>query len=269
MRVDFEHLFAAAARLSALDGAADSEIGDGFVAMLRALVPFDYSVVFAYRGNERPVDLFSTFDEAEYFIFVSLYQEGAYLLDPFFSAAMEPRPGIWRMRELAPDRFFASEYYRGYYAKTGLSEEIGYFEPMADGTTVVLSLMRKESAGPFRPTEYELLRKASPFVRGLMHRLWGGVADRFDARKTDGTPPEPPGFALGHATASLTARERSIVELVLQGHSSESIGLKLGVATGTVKVHRRNIYRKLGISSQTQLMSLYLESLKPGERSIV
>lgn len=51
------------------------------------------------------------------------------------------------------------------------------------------------------------------------------------------------------------------MELVLQGHSSESIRLKLGIATGRVKVHRRNVYRKLGISSQTQLLSIYRKSL--------
>ncbi|MGL4490227.1 MAG: helix-turn-helix domain-containing protein, partial [Rhizobiaceae bacterium] len=42
-----------------------------------------------------------------------------------------------------------------------------------------------------------------------------------------------------------------------QGHSSESIGLQLGISTGTVKVHRRNIYRKLAITSQTQLFTLF------------
>ena len=52
------------------------------------------------------------------------------------------------------------------------------------------------------------------------------------------------------------------IELVLQGHSSESIGLKLDISTGTVKVHRRNVYRKLGISSQIQLLSIYLKNLQ-------
>ena len=37
--------------------------------------------------------------------------------------------------------------------------------------------------------------------------------------------------------------------------------LGFGITTGTVKVHRRNVYRKLGISSQTQLLSLYLKSM--------
>jgi DNA-binding CsgD family transcriptional regulator len=59
---------------------------------------------------------------------------------------------------------------------------------------------------------------------------------------------------------NLTSRETAIVDLVLQGHSSESIGLKLNISTGTVKVHRRNVYRKLGISSQTQLLALYLKA---------
>lgn len=46
---------------------------------------------------------------------------------------------------------------------------------------------------------------------------------------------------------------------MLQGQS-ESIGLRLNISTGTVKVHRRNVYRKLGISSQTQLLSIYLKT---------
>jgi DNA-binding CsgD family transcriptional regulator len=263
LRVDFERLFLATSGLAGSSTLDDEAIGRGFVALLGSLVHFDYCVVFAYRGAERPIDLFSTFDAQEYHIFVPLYQQGPYLLDPFYSAATAPRPGMWRMRELAPDRFFASEYYRNYYVQTGLSEEIGFFVPVADGVTVVLSLMRSEKAGPFRPAEYDLLRKAAPLVQTMIESRWANVADHFDARLADGPQ-------AGHATSAspwnghnLTDREKAIVELVLQGHSSESIGLRLGVATGTVKVHRRNIYRKLGISSQTQLMSLYLDGLRP------
>jgi hypothetical protein len=73
-----------------------------------------FVVVFAYRGKERPIDLYSTFGEADYRVFVTLYQAGPYLLDPFFHTAGQGRSGIFRMRELAPDRFFSSEYYRTY-----------------------------------------------------------------------------------------------------------------------------------------------------------
>ncbi|MDB5525110.1 MAG: LuxR family transcriptional regulator [Rhizobium sp.] len=262
MRVDFERLFLAASGLMAGRALTDGELGQGFVDLLTSLVSFDYCVMFAYRGTERPIDLFSTFEKNEYHIFVALYQQGPYLLDPFYSAATLPKPGIWRMRELAPDRFFASEYYRNYYMQTGLAEEIGFFVPVRGDVTVVLSLMRSERAGAFRPAEYDLLRKVAPLIRSIIESRWRDVSDHFEARLE-----HEPDVIKGAPTRAwgnqnLTTREKAIIELVLQGHSSESIGLRLGVTTGTVKVHRRNIYRKLDISSQTQLMSLYLDSLR-------
>ncbi|MCB1445469.1 MAG: helix-turn-helix transcriptional regulator [Rhizobiaceae bacterium] len=263
MRTDFERLFDATARLVGAPDLSDRATGDAFVDMMKSLFPFDYCVIFAYRGAERPIDLYSTFDAAEYQVFVSMYQDGPYLLDPFYSAATQPRPGVWRMRALAPDRFFASEYCRSYYVQTGLAEEVGFFVPAGDGVTVVLSLMRREGSGIFRDAEYALMRKAEPVVAAMVHAVWSRLGPRFDhpsrAHREDH---HPEAKARARISDRLTQREAAIIELVLQGHSSESIGLRLGVATGTVKVHRRNIYRKLGISSQAQLMSLYLGRMK-------
>jgi DNA-binding CsgD family transcriptional regulator len=266
MRTDFERLFDALSRL--VDGRelGDREAGRAFVEMMKSLIAFDYSVIFAYRGTERPIDLFSTFDTADYEIFVSMYQDGPYLLDPFYSAASLPKPGVWRMRALAPDRFFASEYYRSYYVQTGLAEEVGFFVPAGEGVTVVLSLMRGEGSGAFRDGEYALMRKAEPLVAAMVRQVWGRLGARFDhSRRRRKADRNPEGEAWARISDKLTLRESAISELVLQGHSSESIGLRLGVATGTVKVHRRNIYRKLGISSQAQLMSLYLGRMKVPE----
>jgi DNA-binding NarL/FixJ family response regulator len=93
-----------------------------------------------------------------------------------------------------------------------------------------------------------------------------GVGARFDAakarkRRRRTSAPARRVADVPWQSLKLTSREVAIVELVLQGHSSESIGLRLGITTGTVKVHRRNVYRKLGISSQTQLLSVYLNNL--------
>jgi len=263
VRVDFDHLFEAVAGLLANREPSDRDVGDGFVGMMKSLILFDYCVVFAYRGAERPIDLYSTFDASEYDIFVRMYQDGPYLLDPFYSAASLPRPGVWRMRALAPDRFFASEYYRSYYVQTGLAEEVGFFVPAGEGVTVVLSLMRREGSGAFRDADYALLRKAEPLVAAVVQRAWGRLGRRFDHSGRSRAGVRDAGMqAQSRISDKLTQRESTIIELVLQGHSSESIGLRLGVATGTVKVHRRNIYRKLGISSQAQLMSHYLGRVK-------
>jgi hypothetical protein len=230
MRTDFDQLFEAASLFAGAVAVSDSEAGAAFARLMRSLLAFDYCVVFAYRGTERPIDLFSTFNADEYEIFVRMYQDGPYLLDPFFSAASLPKPGVWRMRALAPDRFYASEYYRGYYVKTGLSEEVGFFVPAGEGVTVVLSLMRGEKLGVFRDAEYNLMRKAEPFVAAMVRHVWGRKGPRLDRAVTGRRQGASNHGANARARISerLTARETAIIELVLQGHSSESIGLRLG-----------------------------------------
>jgi DNA-binding CsgD family transcriptional regulator len=266
MRVDLEALFRTIGPMIGGVAKGDEEAGRLFCSMMRSLVTFDYAVIFAYREKERPIDLYSTFTPEEHVLFVSLYQAGAFLLDPFYRAAREPKPGVWRMRELAPDRFFSSEYFRTYYTQTRLAEEIGFFIPSKEGITIVLSLMRRERSGLFSGAEFALLKKAEPMVNGLVRHAWPDLGRRFDAALAKSTKG---GRKSAHPAAdrvwgnlNLTEREASIIELVLQGHSSESIGLRLGISTGTVKVHRRNVYRKLGISSQTQLLSIYLKNLE-------
>ncbi len=269
MSTDLEALFQAFGATVGKPAMSDAEFGETFRQMMASLVRFDYVVVFAYRGKERPIDLYSTFDPKEHIIFVTLYQAGPYLLDPFYHTARSSRRGVIRMRELAPDRFFSSEYYRTYYVQTGLAEEVGFFVEMEDDITVVLSLMRREATGVFPPAEIALLKKVEPLVTRLTQHYFSGLAGRFDGqahagnrrgRKRGENQVEIQPADAVWQDLNLTSRETAIVDLVLQGHSSESIGLKLNISTGTVKVHRRNVYRKLGISSQTQLLALYLKA---------
>lgn len=266
MRVDFTVLFRTLAECIGRSEATDADNGAVFRTLAASLVRFDDVVIFAYRDKARPIDLYSTFDAADHHVFVSLYQAGPYLLDPFYHAARARRTGVFRMRELAPDRFFSSEYFRTYYSQTRLAEEIGFFVPFEDGVTVVLSLMRREKTGAFPATEFSLLGDLAPLVDAFVRQVWRGLGDRFDAAETGsarGRRSEPVSAAdRVWRKLNLTDREAAIIELVLQGHSSESIGLKLDISTGTVKVHRRNVYRKLGISSQIQLLSIYLKNLQ-------
>lgn len=259
---DFGRLLAAIAPLLTDTQLPDRTVGNALCEAMGSLAGFDFAVIFAYRGEERPIDLHSTFAPADYRTFVTLYQAGPYLLDPFYHAARGGRSGPFRMSELAPDRFFSSEYYRTYYSQTRLAEETGFFVPMEAGITVVLSLMRRSR--PFSQREWRLLQQAEPLVAATVRRFWPGLAVRFDdqaqrGRRQSGTAHARGGGVWGRL--NLTSREAAIIDLVLQGHSSDAVGRRLGIATGTVKVHRRNVYRKLGISSQTQLLSLYLKNM--------
>ena len=50
----------------------------------------------------------------------------------------------------------------------------------------------------------------------------------------------------------LTKREREILRLIATGTSNKNIALQLSISSNTVKVHLRNIFAKIGVSSRTE-----------------
>ena len=237
------------------------------IAALRSLVPFDFSVMFAYRSNEKPLDLFDNFGNERRDIFVIQYQEGPYLLDPFFQACRNRiDPGLYRLKEFAPDRFYQSEYYRSYYKKTELAEEIGFFVALPKDAYVVISLMRAANSSVFSQKEMRILKEIEPIIRALAKHHWKNVHMEFSS---DEQAPDrvilqeqmEEAFRTFGKTV-LTPRELEVVGLVLRGYSSDAIAEILKIATGTVKTYRRSIYAKLGISSQSELFSMFITSLQ-------
>ena len=59
------------------------------------------------------------------------------------------------------------------------------------------------------------------------------------------------------AAASLTKREREIVRLIAEGLSNKEIGLRLNVATFTVKSHVHNVLEKLALRTRVQIACYY------------
>ena len=107
----------------------------------------------------------------------------------------------------------------------------------------------------------EHLRAALNGFEGLGARLWaerarmelrasGQVARRRDPSTTD----------------ELTAQELQIVHLVAQGLSNREVAAQLFLSSRTIDFHLRNVFRKLNISSRTQLARLDLDS--PGEQTM-
>jgi two-component system, NarL family, nitrate/nitrite response regulator NarL len=52
---------------------------------------------------------------------------------------------------------------------------------------------------------------------------------------------------------SLTARQKAVLELLRRGDTNKGIARRLGMREGTVKVHVRQIMRKLGVTNRTQI----------------
>jgi DNA-binding NarL/FixJ family response regulator len=54
------------------------------------------------------------------------------------------------------------------------------------------------------------------------------------------------------ALGKLTPREREVLGLLTKGHPNKEIARKLELREITIKVHLKNVYRKLGVSNRTQ-----------------
>jgi FixJ family two-component response regulator len=65
--------------------------------------------------------------------------------------------------------------------------------------------------------------------------------------------------------ASLTGREREVLDKILSGLTGKEIARELGVSPRTVEAHRKNLLHKLGIATVKALI-LRFTSLEPGSR---
>ncbi|AVP58487.1 response regulator transcription factor [Pulveribacter suum] len=58
---------------------------------------------------------------------------------------------------------------------------------------------------------------------------------------------------LRHALASLSPREREVLDELLRGHYNKNIAEHLGITARTVEFHRANIFEKMGVESAIEL----------------
>jgi len=71
--------------------------------------------------------------------------------------------------------------------------------------------------------------------------------------------------------ASLTTRERQVVELVADGLANKTIAARLGISARTIEGHLNHVFAKLGVTSRTELVRFALAnnlsdlSRPPGE----
>ena len=63
--------------------------------------------------------------------------------------------------------------------------------------------------------------------------------------------------ALRKRHASLTAREREVIQYVVEGMSNRSLGELLGVCDRTIEVHRARVMKKMGAESLPDLVRKY------------
>ncbi|NQY88225.1 MAG: helix-turn-helix transcriptional regulator [Colwellia sp.] len=187
------------------------------------------------------------------------YDSGAYLLDPFYRIALDKKvEGPFTVKDVSPEGFENSEYYDLFYKKLGFIDEICILFQFEDQAIVSISLVRHAGERPFTRAEVKQLEIVYPLIKSIL------VKWRQSLEHT--APPnlerQLENALINFGNSVLTPRESKIIHLILHGYSIKYIADKLDNSVETIKHHRKNIYTKLDVSSQSELFYLFIASLK-------
>lgn len=243
----------------------DEDLPRLMVEAIRQLVKVEAVMLVLERRDQTPVLIYDLgIPQEERALHVDAYFSGAYLLDPFCLAVDEGlQPGVYHLSEIAPDDFYQSDYYRAYYQETSLVDDMYFLVEVKDGVKLSFAVGRQHDHPTFSAQELELFRLMYPLIHAVLNRYWKNVWESKEL--PDGSASRmrtQVEAAFNNFGASmLTEREREVAHLLLKGHSSKSAAQKLGISPDTVQMHRKNMYGKLDISSQSELFSLFIAAL--------
>lgn len=242
--------------------AGTSRFPECLVEALRHVVAFDWWMVMIYREQANPEMLSDNFTGSWRARGLTTYVAGYYLLDPFYVMSRSlDRPEVCRLGDIAPDGFLASEYHRAHYAAGRIGDEVNYLWPLEPGVTLAVSLERSEHGAPYGDADVGSMETMQPLLYALACKHWSLVRQKAAPQASQEIGRMVQDAAANFGRMVLTPRERDVVTLILRGYSTKSISQALGISPGTVKVHRENIYGKLGVSSQAELFNLFIASV--------
>ena len=250
--------------------------------LVKAYVSSDCCLVLSYQDSGSAVYLYDDLTIKRELLF-SDYLNGLYAQDPFYRALRQGlTDGVYSLKKVLEKAGGSEpEYAAGFYQATGWQQELGLVISLHAGQWLTLFLGRLTSA-PFTLTEQAELTQLLPIVSALCRQHWPtGAANlaQVPAVSSDSAVVRDALSSSNQALNSssirarveqalasfgqsrLTAREQQVAALLLQGFDNTAIARQLGIGEGTVKNHRKHLYRKLAIDSQAALFARFINHL--------
>jgi DNA-binding CsgD family transcriptional regulator len=248
----------AVARLVAAGAGPDA--APALVAAIDAVVDHQGICLLAFHRDRPPDVVHHSLEPAGVRHYVDRYLAGPYLLDPLYQLALAAaKPGVCRYRDATPDRFRSSEYYRQYCERTHLGDEMDFLLDADEGTALALVVARRQRR--FTRGDIGRLQRIEAIVHAAMRNAWLAWRPRPRAPDDGSLHRRLTECFENFGGSVLTEREQQITRLLLRGFSTKAIARELDIAPGTVMVHKRNLFAKLGITSQFELFSQFIDAL--------
>lgn len=233
------------------------------VEWLQTIIPNDFWFIADYSRNGKPVIHQDTWqkNDAKNFYFSNVCQ-----FDPVFYAlgnqALMPGTSISMMRA----QFDIDPRYADYMEKVAhIADELMILLPRRDGTCTAICLDREDHQ--FSTVEVYSARKISALLAEIMELHWERLAtvprgsshallSNVDAGPRQDFSRRMESFSRLYG---LTSRECEIVGLSLRGYPTMAIAERLGITQGAVKNHKLRLYRKLDITTERELVPLFMD----------
>lgn len=243
-----------------LDHVTDSTLWQYYGLLINKISRFDDIAVILFQRGQAPRLLHYAGNHVGKRLVANVFLEGLYVLDPFYKRAYANQWGFLSLNEIVPDGFYDGDLYNLYYKKSGIIDEVGFVLKLDESSFLYNTMARFNDAPSFTEADKRNFREVEPLIQSIASQFW-----RFHDHKTaDPTQPlhDQITQVLGNFGSSLlTDREMEVVHKILNGYSAQAIATNLKISINTVKLHRKNAYAKLDISSQNELFHLFLDSL--------
>ncbi|MBO9453410.1 hypothetical protein J7426_24335 [Tropicibacter sp. R16_0] len=231
---------------------------DSFYPCLRELMlkvtPFDDLLVVLYRPDGPPTAPYTAIQASNEPC--GSFAGGLYRESPFYRFSQSGQSGLRGLRDLVPSDFFDSHFFREYMRPSKLVDEAGFTVQVDDGTSLVLSLGRSRRLPMFSDDNLRNLDRLSGVVEKAVLRH-ASLVDLPESTSIEHGRTDSVRRKLGEfASEVLTHREREIVGYLIRGYSSKACANELDISPATERVHRKNIYSKLGVRSQAELQAI-------------
>ncbi|MGD2008229.1 MAG: LuxR C-terminal-related transcriptional regulator [Cellvibrionales bacterium] len=238
---------------------------DFFTSLLATVgeqVAHVYPQIWLYHRDLPPRILYHEIPKNAVELQIDRYLEGPYREDPFYQISMNsPRSSIYRLGRLTGGTFEESGYYRDYYGDTGTCDEVIFLTKLDDGSVVNFCIMRLNEEDPFSSDEYDLLYSLSETVAALIQ----SHCQRDEFASTNllepGLDAQIDQAFQTFGSDYVSQREREVLELMLRGYGADTSAERLDISLETVRRHRKTIYKKLDVSCQAELFSLFINSM--------
>ncbi|GLS89902.1 helix-turn-helix transcriptional regulator [Psychromonas marina] len=184
------------------------------------------------------------------------YLSRLYVLDPFYRVFSDKgEHGFFALKEIAPDEF--ANLYSSYFNFLTLSDEAGYLFPIDSENALHIDLSRFADSPPFTALELQQLKCLFLPLQDLCQKHLSTI----DLNE-ENAHSNVQDLLLNFGKEILTNKEYQVCQLLLKGHSAKAVASEMNIGYETVKMHKKNIYGKTSLSSQSELLALFINLLQ-------